>query len=195
MPDSVAAVAGATVNPISTVNPLGAYSQPVASPDDNSTIDKDAFLKLLVAQLKYQDPLEPSSNEEFIATTAQFTTVERLNELTAQGRTQATTAALNTAGSLVGREVSVMGGAGYPVTLTVNQARLVGGDVQLVTDQGVIGLNQIIAIGPQAGTTVGGSDATDTSGTDAGAGSTDNGTTETTSPTDTSDTTSQETIQ
>ena len=30
--------------------------------DKNSGMDKDAFLQLLVAQMKYQDPLEPTSN-------------------------------------------------------------------------------------------------------------------------------------
>ncbi len=32
----------------------------------NSTVDKDQFLQLLVAQMKYQDPLEPTSNTEYI---------------------------------------------------------------------------------------------------------------------------------
>ena len=30
----------------------------------SSSLDKDAFLQLLVAQMKYQDPLEPTSNTE-----------------------------------------------------------------------------------------------------------------------------------
>ena len=34
----------------------------------NSGMDKDAFLQLLVAQMKYQDPLEPTSNTEYIST-------------------------------------------------------------------------------------------------------------------------------
>jgi len=47
---------------------------------------KDTFLKLLVAQLKYQNPLEPTNNEQFMAQMAQFTTVEKLAEISkAQG--------------------------------------------------------------------------------------------------------------
>ena len=34
-------------------------------------MDKDAFLQLLVAQMRYQDPLEPTSNTEFISQYAQ----------------------------------------------------------------------------------------------------------------------------
>jgi len=43
----------------------------------NSSLDKDAFLKLLVTQLKYQDPLEPKTDTEFIGQMAQFSTLEQ----------------------------------------------------------------------------------------------------------------------
>ena len=42
----------------------------------NSGMDKDAFLQLLVAQMKYQDPLEPTSNTEYISQYATFSQVE-----------------------------------------------------------------------------------------------------------------------
>ncbi|HVM41049.1 MAG TPA: flagellar hook capping FlgD N-terminal domain-containing protein [Acidimicrobiia bacterium] len=42
---------------------------------------KDSFLKLLIAQLKYQDPLNPAEGSEFMAQTAQFTVVEKLDAL------------------------------------------------------------------------------------------------------------------
>jgi len=42
-----------------------------------SNLDKDAFLKLLVTQLKYQDPLEPTKDNEFIAQLAQFSALEQ----------------------------------------------------------------------------------------------------------------------
>lgn len=49
----------------------------------NSSLDKDAFLKLLVTQMQYQDPLEPTSNTEYMAQLAQFSTVEELQNLSA----------------------------------------------------------------------------------------------------------------
>ena len=33
----------------------------------NSSLDKESFLKLLVAQMQYQDPLEPTENTEYIS--------------------------------------------------------------------------------------------------------------------------------
>lgn len=43
---------------------------------DKSTLDVNDFLKLLVAQMQYQDPLEPTDNTQYIAQMATFTQVE-----------------------------------------------------------------------------------------------------------------------
>ena len=45
---------------------------------------KDMFLKLLVAQLKYQNPMEPVDSSQFMAQTAQFTMVEKLQAMAAE---------------------------------------------------------------------------------------------------------------
>lgn len=41
-------------------------------------LDKDAFLQLLIAQMKNQSPLDPTNNEEFIAQLAQFSSLEQM---------------------------------------------------------------------------------------------------------------------
>lgn len=65
-----------------------------------STMDKEAFLKLLVAQMKYQDPLEPTSNTEFVSQYAQFSSLEQMQNMSA-------TLELSRASTLVGQTVSV----------------------------------------------------------------------------------------
>ena len=46
-------------------------------------MDKDAFLQLLVAQMKYQDPLEPTSNTEYISQYATFSELEQMQNMSA----------------------------------------------------------------------------------------------------------------
>ena len=47
----------------------------------DETLGKDAFLQLLVSQLQNQDPLEPTSNDEFVAQLAQFSQLEGIEEM------------------------------------------------------------------------------------------------------------------
>jgi len=70
------------------------------SKTSNNGMDKDAFLQLLVAQMQYQDPLEPTSNTEYIAQYAQFSQVEQLQNM-------ASSTDLARASSLVGEQVYI----------------------------------------------------------------------------------------
>jgi flagellar basal-body rod modification protein FlgD len=79
---------------------------------NNQGLDKNAFLKLLVAQMKNQDPLKPMDNTDFVAQLAQFSNLEqvmgintRLDTLTAQGQGLQNTEI----SGLVGKTVSVNG--------------------------------------------------------------------------------------
>lgn len=94
-----------------------------AKTKDGSTLDKDSFLQLLVAQMKYQDPLEPTSNTEYISQYAQFSQVESLQNMS-------TNMDLQRASSLVGRQV-------YMKTTTASgDTRYISGKVDYVTYEG-----------------------------------------------------------
>jgi flagellar basal-body rod modification protein FlgD len=58
---------------------------PSASTSSSSNLtDKDAFLKLLVAQIKYQDPLNPADGVQFLSQLAQFSQLEQLININGQ---------------------------------------------------------------------------------------------------------------
>ncbi len=90
----------------------------------NREMGKEAFLKLLVAQLEHQDPLSPMDNTEFLAQLAQFSTLESINNLGTELGTVSSginTLKNYTASALVGRFVKVEAGGfeftGEPVRM------------------------------------------------------------------------------
>jgi flagellar basal-body rod modification protein FlgD len=52
-----------------------------AAPLAGGAMGKDQFLKLLVAQLKNQDPMNPSNGQEMAAQLAQFSSLEQLTQI------------------------------------------------------------------------------------------------------------------
>ena len=92
---------------------------PTTGPADGATtqldpkaVGKDMFLKLLVAQLKFQNPMEPVDSSQFMAQTAQFTMVEKLQALAAQTDVLVAGEASQRAAGLLGRPVTYVDGSG-----------------------------------------------------------------------------------
>lgn len=69
------------------------------------SLDKEAFLKLLVAQLQNQDPMNPMEDKEFVAQLAQFSSLEQMQELNSGFGTFGKSSAANQAFSMVDRWV------------------------------------------------------------------------------------------
>lgn len=59
---------------------LSTYTENKAR-EAKSTLGKDDFLKLLITQLQYQDPLNPMEDKEFIAQMANFSTLEQITNM------------------------------------------------------------------------------------------------------------------
>lgn len=83
---------------------LAAAATPARTAKDQ--LGTDTFLNLLVAQLKYQNPMSPSDGTQFLAQTAQFTMVEKLTELADLSKKLLNDNQSLAAASLLGKQIS-----------------------------------------------------------------------------------------
>ena len=93
-----------------------------ASEAVTNELGKDAFLKLLIAELSNQDPLDPMTDREFIAQMAQFSTLEQMTNMTKalEGLSSMEPySAVSYIGKLVAFEYTAADGSVTPVADTV----------------------------------------------------------------------------
>lgn len=103
-----------------------------ASAELRSTADYDAFLQLLIAQMKNQDPTQPIESTEYIAQLAAFSNVEQAVQTNARLDALMTALSLSQAGGIIGRTVTSEDGN---VSGVVSAVRVVtGGAVAVLAD-------------------------------------------------------------
>jgi flagellar basal-body rod modification protein FlgD len=131
-----------------TVSALGGASSINSA---SNSLGMQDFLKVLLTQLTYQDPLKPMDNQQFMAQIAQFATLEQAHQTnTSLSQLLANQAVLQSVG-LIGRTVDVTTNAG-PATGTVSSLSLTGTSLQLTITTGTgsvlpnIDLSQITAV-------------------------------------------------
>ena len=90
-------------------------------------LDKDAFLKLLVAQLRYQNPMSPLDGQEYLAQAAQFAMVERLEGLAQAQNDAVAYQKVLLSSNLVGKQVRGANELGEPVEGVVESVTFVAG--------------------------------------------------------------------
>lgn len=116
-----------------------------------NSLGMEDFLKILLTQLTYQDPLKPMDNKEFMAQMAQFTALEQTQQLNAKiGQLITNQAALQSVG-LIGRAVDIDSN-GTSLTGTVSALSLSGDSpaISVTTSTGTtltgVSLSQILAV-------------------------------------------------
>jgi flagellar basal-body rod modification protein FlgD len=100
----------------------------------DSNLGKDAFLQLLVSQLKNQDPMKPMEDSQFIGQMAQFSALEQMQNLNQTMAASAHFQDLTQASAMIGKYASVVNADGGVITGQVSEIRQANGKTTVVMD-------------------------------------------------------------
>lgn len=112
-----------------------------------SNDDKDMFLQLMVAQMKYQDPLNPTDSSEFLAQTAQFTALEKMQDVADQTAMLLSTQLAFGASSLIGQTVRWYDDTGAEQSGTVQGTTYLASGPVLSVDGKTVPITDVISVG------------------------------------------------
>lgn len=118
----------------------------------DKSLGKDQFLKLLATQLRYQNPLDPLKDSEFVAQLSQFSTLEGIQQLNSNFADMLLLQQMTQGANLIGKTVtysrpdSQLPGRGVVAAVTMNQ-----GVLQLQIDGKPVTLGQVRSIEPASG--------------------------------------------
>ena len=115
------------------VDAIGAVSQTESQIPRNAGIAQEDFLRILLTQLRFQDPLKPVDNQQFIAQLAQFSALEINRQQSEKVDTLLAIEASNQAVGLIGKSVEVRNIQGSSVG-TVRAISFATGEPRLTID-------------------------------------------------------------
>ncbi|KUO95065.1 flagellar hook capping FlgD N-terminal domain-containing protein [Ferroacidibacillus organovorans] len=138
----------------STVSPSAALQINVSGTTvPGGALNQNSFLQLLATQLQYQNPLQPTSNTQFIAQLAQFSSLEQMtNVATGETKLQTGLATINsntqlaTAFSIMGDTATVQTGSGVTVSGIVSSVNTQSGAIMVTVGSESYPLQSIVSV-------------------------------------------------
>ncbi len=114
----------------------GAVPADNTGPSAQSALSREDFMSILLAEMTYQDPMNPVDNQEFLSQLAQLQTLEATTSLTEGIESLVALQRLTSAGQLIGKDVQGTSADGTSIAGTVEKV-LVRGQETLVSVEGV----------------------------------------------------------
>ncbi len=112
----------------------------------SNELGKDAFLQLLVTQMKYQDPLDPMKNEDFVAQLAQFNSLEQMMNLNESFEKMLVMQTLAQASAFIGQQVGWYNTDGTTGEGLVEAVEVIDGEPRLIVGTKLVDVSTVFAI-------------------------------------------------
>lgn len=112
-------------------------------------LGRDSFLRLLVTQLRHQDPTQPMQDKEFIAQMAQFSSLEQMTNINEAIQNLHKSSRASEAFSLLGKKVdAVISTSGEQITGTVSKISYRNNIVKILVNNRELDMSEICAVYP-----------------------------------------------
>lgn len=135
------------LDPITTAG--AAQAAPPTTDNALGQLGSDAFLQLLVAQLKYQNPMNPSDSTAMLEQTAMFTTVETLQSIAEMNQTLMGFQEVTMAMGVVGKHIEALSLEGIQIEGNVESVRFTADGPFLNLDTGdEVPMVNVITVAP-----------------------------------------------
>jgi flagellar basal-body rod modification protein FlgD len=134
------------VTAINSVSSLTGASTEAGSRLPMQTLGQDDFLKLLVAQLSAQDPMNPQKDTEFIAQMAQFSSLEQTRSMQSDIAGLRGEQQVLQANGMIGRTVALQDSTGATITGVVSGLSLATGTPQIMVNGQAYPLSSLLGI-------------------------------------------------
>ena len=109
-------------------------------------LGQDEFLKLLVVQMRNQDPLKPVSDTEFIAQMAEFSNLEQTKAMNVEIKELRQSNAFTQAASLMGKQVRLLSGDDTFTKGIVTEIEVMEGEVSVIVNGKAYELGQVVKV-------------------------------------------------
>jgi flagellar basal-body rod modification protein FlgD len=139
---STSSIGAAAVLPLGNVvdNPVSAANT------HSSTLTQNDFLKLLVAQMSAQDPLNPQSNSDFAAQMAQFSALQTSQATQSDISGLQASGLVQQANGLIGRSVKLLSADGTVPSGVVTGVQMVSGVPKIVVNGTLYDMSNVLSI-------------------------------------------------
>ncbi len=144
---TVSGISGSVPGPVTGTAPTAGAPVEFSTQTGSATADKDMFLKLLVAQMKYQDPMNPTDSSQFLAQSAQFTALEKMSTTAEQVTQLVGLQSAFGASSLVGRTVAYPQADGTSVSGQVSSVKFTSTGPILTVDGVDVAFTDVTSVG------------------------------------------------
>ena len=125
----------------------GLQTSSTAAAAAKNKLGKDDFLKLMIAQMRNQNPMEPQKDTEFIAQLAQFSQLEGIDKLNTTVNSLLSMQGLTQGANLIGKSVVYdKDAAGNSASGTVDSVKANNGQIQLIIGANTVNLSQIRSV-------------------------------------------------